>query len=540
VIARVLLLCALAVGCTGAPQPSQPSVEGVDKKSGDTLFVSISLDPDNINPIVAPYAVSGWLTDLVSPGLVRRAVNDDGLYFEPSLAESWLFSEDGLQLTYTLREGLLWEDGAPLVADDVVFTSQLIADEKVGSNWFGDSLNVANVEALDARTVRYTFKEARNSVLQQGYTMRGILPKHVFEGIPRGSLRSHETSRRPVASGPFRVDRWDSNERIILRPNPNAPADWKPNLNAIVFVVQPESTTRKMSLLKGEVDLEADVEFPDVAEVIDSPNLDVLTLKAEGMMYLGYNLTKPRYQDVRLRRALTMAVDREKIIQTQYTHDGVTYAQPCVGTIAPTLGAWYAKDLEPLPFDPAGAERLLTEAGWVDTDKDGIRDKDGEPLRIIVMLQNGSVTSRDALLMVQAHWKRVGVAMDIDGMDTTTFADRARAKKFDAMLWGFGANPKIDLSIKWGTGERYNWYSYSNPKVDELIAKANRSLDITEAQAAVREAQRIIHEDQAVTFMLWQDTVIARSKRFQDADQTTFTPLFHAEKWWVPAGQRKY
>lgn len=540
---RSLVLSALMLAsCTGAPPPTAETSapEETGPQDGGTLVATISLDPDNVNPLVAPYALSGWVIDLVTPGLVRRKVGEDGLSYEPALASSWTWSEDKLALTYTLREGLHWEDGEPLTAEDVAFTYALMADPKVASNWLGDTKNIAGVDAVDERTVRFRFNEPRNLVLQQGLTHRGIVPKHIFEKADRASLRSHSASRQPLASGPFRVAEWKSNERIVLEPNPKAPADWKPHLDRIMLRVQPETNTRKLALLKGEADFESGVEFVQVPELQKNEELEILRAPADGMMYLGFNHADPKWQDVRVRKALTVATDTSQIIDRLFTVDGEVYAQPCVGTVGPNLGAWYASDLQPLPHDVAQARALLAEAGWTDTDGDGYVDKNGEPLRARVMVQNGTDWLRDTVVLVQGQWKEIGVQLDLEMLDPTTFADRARRHEFDAVLWLFGNNPKVDMNQIWASDGPYNWFQYKNDEVDRLARKGQSSLDLAEAQAAVRESQVAIYNDHPVVFLVWLDTVSVRHQRFKDAQYDTFNGLLHAEEWWVPKAERKY
>jgi len=521
---------------TPAPGPASTSEQGKDR--GGTLFVALPQDPANVNPLIAPYAMGGWISDLVNPGLVRRQVTDEGLTYEPALAESWTWSDDDLALTYTLRGDLSWEDGAPVTSDDVVFTYQLISDPKVASNWQKDAEGIDRVEAESARTVTFHFTEPRNRVLQQGQTIRGIVPRHVLGSADRGSLRSHAYGRRPTSSGPFRLTEWRSDERIVLEPNPKAPRDWRPHLDRIVLRIQPEPTTRRMAQIKGEIDLDPFVEPAQVAAYQGIDELGVVTTESASMLYIGYNQLVPTWQDERVRRALAHATDVQGLIDRIFTHDGRVVARPCVGTVGPTLGPWHASDIEPVDYDMERAKALLDEAGWIDTNNNGIRDKDGEKLRFSIMYQNGSDTTRNLLVLLKARWVELGVQVDLEPLDAGTFAARARDKRYDAMLWGFGNNPKVDPTTIWGTDGPYNWFAYSNPKVDELLATARRSTDLPTAQAAIRELQHVIYADQPVTFLVWTDDVLVRHQRFRDVQHDTFTPLRHAEQWWVPASEQ--
>jgi peptide/nickel transport system substrate-binding protein len=218
----------------------------------------------------------------------------------------------------------------------------------------------------------------------------------------------------------------------------------------------------------------------------------------------------------------------------------VVYGRPCVGNIAPTLGAWFAEDITPLPFDPEAAQALLEEAGWKDADGDGVRERDGKPLRFSVMAQTGSALMKRTAVVTQAYWKKIGVALDIDMMEPTRFAERAREKDFDAILWGYGANPKVDPSQEWRSDGQYNWFGYDNPQVDALIDEGVASPDLAASQRAFREVQRIVYADAPATFLFWEDGLIGLDSRFRDVEINSFNYISHAERWWVPVAQQRY
>ena len=521
----VSLCCTLIF--TSACQPS------VEQKTQNHLFIGVEIDPDNANPLVAPYALSGYIIDLINPGLARRKVTKEGLVYEPALAKSWTFNEDLTELTYILRDDLLWEDGVPLTSADVAFTMELMADSTVASNWLGDAKNIRAVLTPDPHTVVFQFHESRNRIWQQGYTFRGILPKHTLEGVDRGSLRGHESARKPLSSGPFRLTEWKHNQYVRLQPNPKAPKDWSPSLDYIILKIIPESQTQLLALQKGDLDMVLNVQFGDIAAIEANPRLRTILSPADYMIYIGYNLTKERYQDPKLRKALTLATDRKAIIDKLYTVDEKVYAQTCEGTVAPNLTEWVPSELTPNTYQPEAAAALLDASGWIDEDGDGIREKNGEPLSIRLMMQNGNEKGRKLSILIQNQWRKVGVELVLDVLDATAFDDRARRKQYDALLWAFGNNPKIDLPIIWKTGGRYNWFGYSNPEVDRLLDAGVSSVDPADAKHAFKEAQRKIHQDNPVTFLLWVDGVMALDKRFQNTSHTLFNPLFHAEQWQV-------
>jgi len=533
-----LAVLAVSIGCGNPQEPRNPLPEGkvitLDPDvpvDGDVLVAAIPFDPGSLNPVVAPYALSAMIGDLIQPGMVRRHVEKGELIYEPLLASEFSFSADGTTLTYKLNEGLTWEDGTPLTSKDVAFTQALIADPVVASNWYGDAQHIASIETPDDRTVVFRFTRPQNPMLQQAYTIRGIVPQHVLETADRATLRGHVSARNPLASGSYRIAEWRPDSKLILAPNPRAPAHLKPHLERIVFKVLPEYSTRLMELEVGSVDLVTDIEVSDIPGLHEKRDLDLVRMPSASMDYLGYNLTDPRFTDLRVRRALTMAIDRERIIRDYLSVEGTTYGTHAVGTISPTQTGWYASNIIPLPYDPRAAMDLLDASGWKDADKDGVRERGDQVMRFRLMVQTGSAETKRLAVLVQAYLEPIGVIAEIDMVEPTRFAELAREHQFEAILWSFGANPAVDLSIQWSTGGQYNWYQYSNPAVDALIEKGLSTID---------EVQRLIHADQPVTFLYWKDVIVGIDRRFQGVEMNSFTVLHRIEEWYVPIAEHKY
>lgn len=529
-----MLSMMLLLACTGGPSQAP-----ADPHRGDALVVAVGFDPGNISPLVAPYALSAMFGELVQPGLVQRQVGPQGLDYGPALAESWTWNPEHTALTYTLREGLVWEDGEPIDSMDVAFTHELIADPAVASNWVGDAARIDRIETPDARTVVFHFDEARSLALQQGFTMRGIVPEHQLRDADRSSLRGHASARQPLASGPFTVARWEPDSIVVLEPNPRAPEDWKPRLERIIARVLPEYSTRLIELENGGVDMVSDLEVADIAAIEANPRLRILREEAAAMQYVGWNNRDPRFRDPRARAAMTLAIDRDRLIDDLLSAGGTAYGRPCTSTIAPQLGDWANADIEPLPHDPSQARFLLAELGWADTDGDGTLDRDGQPFRFTLRVQNGYTLLKRAAVLIQSNLADIGVEMEIELMDPNRFSQVAREHEFEAILWSFGANPKVDPSIQWHSEGRYNWYQYRNDQVDQLIEQGIASVDKGESQLAFRKMQKIVHDEQPVTFLFWKDEVSAIDTRFEDVQTNSFTNLLDAHEWWVRPGNRK-
>jgi peptide/nickel transport system substrate-binding protein len=500
----------------------------------------VPFDPGNINPLVAPYQLSSMLAELVNPGLATRDVDESGLVYRPGIAKSWAWSDDGRSLEYTLRDDLMWSGGDMVRATDVVFTHEWIADPLVGSNWYGDSKGIESVKAVDVYKVRFQFKEARNKNLQQGYTFRGLLSEHAFKTVERSGLRGDPSGRMPPASGPWVVSRWLPEERILFRPNPQAPASLKPNLNQLVVRVLPEYSTRLLEIEQGKADLMPYVEVADVQRLEALPNLRIERIESSSMQYIGYNLSRELFKEPSVRRALTLALDRDDLIRELLTVGEKRYGRPSVGTVSPALKDWVASDITPHPYDKEKAASMLEAVGWTDGDGDGMRERGSKPLGFTLMVQTGSDELKKIAVRSQAMWKEIGLQMDIEMIEPLQFTRRARAKDFDALLWSFGANPKVDPTIKWHTDGAYNWFGYSNPKVDAAIEAGVSAENVTAAQEKFKEVQRLVYADDPATFLYWKDDLTAIDTRFEKVSMNLFSVVDQLHEWYVPLEKQKY
>lgn len=530
----------LALACTASPPATQSPAEA-GPASGDSLVLAVPFDPGNLNPLVAPYALSGWYIDSVQPGLVLREVTPEGLRYRPALAERWDWSADGQVLTYTLKPGLVWSDGVPLTAADVAFTWTLIGDEKVASNWFDESRAIAQVEAVDERHVAFHFVHAGNPDLLQSFTIRGVVPEHVLKDADRASLRGHPSSHAPLSSGPWVVSAWQDNEKLVLEPNPRNTAFPEPHLQRIITRVMPEYSTRLIELQNGGIDYLPSLEVSDIPIMKrDYPQFKLLQIQSESMNYIGWNLRDARLADARVRRALTLAIDRDKLLADVLTVDGVRYGRPCVGTVPPNFGEWFNADIQPLPADKEQARALLAEAGWTDSDHDGLLDRGGEPFTIDLLVQSGIPQNQQIAVYAQAALAEVGVKLEIQSVEPNRFSALARGHEFEAILWSFGSRAPVDPTIQWHSTGQYNWMGYSDPETDKLLEELRTTTDIDRAKAISREVQARVYEAQPATFLWWEDGVAALNDRFEDVHFSLYNAIEQSELWWVPADKQRW
>jgi peptide/nickel transport system substrate-binding protein len=280
------------------------------------------------------------------------------------------------------------------------------------------------------------------------------------------------------------------------------------------------------------LDLLMDVELNDVARLTaERPDLRLIRTPDASVSYIGWNLNDARLAEPKLREALDLSIHREALIREMYTVAEEPYARIATGSVAPSLGPWHNAALAPTPHDPSRARTLLAELGYADSDGDGVLDRDGAPLRIELLLQSGIPESQRLGVRVQGMLKEIGVALELVAVEPNRFSATAREGEFEAILWGFGNNPKVDLAVQWRSDGAYNWMSYSDPETDRLIDAARRATDPAEAQALTREIQARVHAARPASFLVWSDQVSAVGPRVVGAQMSVLSALESLETW---------
>jgi peptide/nickel transport system substrate-binding protein len=331
------------------------------------LIWGLSVQPDLLNPMLATSGIAREINDLIFLRLTEFGPPPEH-EFLPLLAKSWMVSEDGRTLTYELRDDIRWEDGTPTTAADVAFTFERITNPEVA---FPGKALLRKIESCRADgdwRVVFQFKEMSTEPLYE--TMFHILPAHLLRNTAPAALASNPFNRAPTGNGRWKMMEWTSDERLVLEAS-DTPLG-RPHFDRIVFRIIPEDNTMRTELLTGGIDVFH--RFPSRFFRQDSTNqaLAFQRFSDRTYTYIGWNLKNPLFQDVRVRKALTLATDRETIVRAFRDGYGQVAAVPLYAEHPD-----FNPNVKPLPFDPAGAAQLLDEAGWTARDKDGIRMKAG-------------------------------------------------------------------------------------------------------------------------------------------------------------------
>ncbi len=485
-LAAFVLLLGLSA-CAPAPE----------KTSDVPVRAALWKDPLSLSLVGNPDTNAEFVARLVTDSLVSL---DARLQIVPQLATSWEMGEDGRTLTFHLRNGVRWHDGQPFTADDVVFTWQKVMDPATQAKSFASDLEtVRKVEALDSRTVRVLYDAPDPGALLAWRVP--IIPRHAA-GLEPDLLRS-TFAEHPVGCGPFKFVAWQRGQEIRLEAFPGY---WggPPGVSGITFSILSDDRTAWEALMGGQVHLLAMT--PELArQAARDPRARTFQrksyspLRVTGIWWNTHASTAPFLGDPRVRRAFSLALDRQGFI------DSVVGAE--VGLPAATL--WHPAlpyadpEIRPVPHDPAAAGALLEEAGWKDGDGDGVREREGKPLAFTLL----SVASSQAIGERTAEWVQqelatVGARVQIKRMEFAACQERRKSGNFEAAVHTVAFDPSPNLSVLLSSDPelgRMNYGRFSDSEMDRLLAIVRTSTDEALRRQASADIQRRLQETEPVT-----------------------------------------
>lgn len=441
------------------------------------LVVALENPPVHLDPRVGTDQASSRVFEVILNGLVTK---DSSGNLVPDLAASWEVLDEGKRYRFRLRSDVCFHDGRPLTSADVVWTFGTIVDGTVATAKRAAFVRLQAVEAVDPLTVDFVLSEPFGPFLLDLTPSQGV--------IPRGTT-PEEMNARPVGTGPFRVVRRRPDELILERFDAywGGPAP----LERLVFRVVPDATVRALELLKGSVQLVVNDLSPDVIPLFRaSPHYRVVEDPGANYAYLGLNLEDPILSDVRVRRALAHAIHRQRLVDTLWRGLGVV-----TETILPP-GHWARHEgLQPIPYDPAAARRLLDEAGYPDPDGEGPQPR--------FILTYKTSTNEPYVLqaqIIQEMARQAGIGLEIRSYEFATFYEDIRKGNFQlfSLVRTGVADPHIFHLILHSESlppKGQNRGRYQNPEFDRLIAAGARRVNPQDRLPYYLKAQEIFARD---------------------------------------------
>jgi peptide/nickel transport system substrate-binding protein len=582
----LLLALALISGCQSggkndsdeSPSPTPlPRAAGGENKSeapttGDWLIIHSSADPEQLNPITSNDATANDILGYIFETLLQR--DPKTLELKPYLAEERpALSSDKLTYTFKIRRDVHFQDGHLLTGEDVLFSIKTIKCPLVNAPFLRVYFNsVVDAELVDPYTVRFVTKEPYflNESQLGGIV---ILPRHYYDPnnlLQKVTVRALEKepsqlpepvkrfaddfnknyNRNPMGSGPFRFGEWKTGRTVELLRDPNYWGNGKAGIDQVFLdriryriINNPDAAL--VTLKSGGLDA-MDLTPVQYARGTDSARFkrefQKLEYFAPMYSYIGWNNDHPIFRDKRVRQAMTYLIDRKQIAKTILFGLGEVVDGP-IFFFRPE----YDKSLYSYPYDPDKALKLLKEAGWADTDGDGILDKviDGKriPFRFEFKVPSASATGKSIILVLQEELRKHGIVASVRELDWTIFLDDVKNHRFDAvtLAWSMPASEPDEYQV-WHSSQAANKgsnaISYKNARVDKILEEYRREFDPKKRIELYREFQRILNEEQPYTFLFARKSVTALQRRFHGVK--VYPAGLRPLEWWVPAAEQKY
>ncbi len=522
----LLLLCLFHPAAAPAAFAQREDRPDVPVQGGRLVLGSIG-EPSNLNPYISMDSASHEVADMIFVAPLRYNRN---LELEPWAAESVDLSEDGRTVTVRLKRGILWEDGVELTADDLVYTIRTVADPATGSPYAEDYMRIRSVEALDRYTVqcRYDAYYAR-ALPSFG---QAILPRHALEGQ---DWRRGPFARRPIGAGPFRLGPWEAGSRVTLEASPTC-FEGRPRLDEIINRVVPDSATMFMELRARRLDM---MGLSPEQYLLQTRGGDwdrdfrKYRYLASAYTYLGFNMRHPFFQDRRVRLAISHAISREELVRGALLGQGVA----AFGPYKPGT-AVYHPTLRPVAQDVELARRLLAEAGFTDSDGDGVVDRDGRPLAFTVLTNQGNAERILAATIIQRQLAAVGVKVEVRTVEWAAFINEFVNKgAFDAVILGWTITPDPDLYQVWHSSQAVagglNFTGFVSRDLDNLLEEGRQVPDEERRRRIYWKVQEILAGEQPYCFLYVPYALPVVSARIQGIEPALAGITWNLERWWT-------
>lgn len=516
-------------------------------------------DAKILNPILSSDSSSSWVHGFLFEG----ALDTDPWSGEtiPGLTEGWTVSDDGLTYTFTVRDGIYWTDGTQVTGKDFAFTYQALMSGELDTPRLSNVELIEKIELIDDMTVAFTFTEI-NCVALPDLGL-GWLPAHMY-GDDYTDIMENDLNTNPtVTNGSFTLKEWVKDDHITLVRNENY---WKgtPHLEGLIYRVVPNQTVMIQQLKTGEVDV-GGVQPQYLVEMELQEHLNLYKYFDDGYTYIGFQMGDPNDPQPRLnedgtvneahgihpilsdklvRQAIVYAIDRNAIIAKVNFGQGM----PLHANVVPAVGWAYNDELEPRAYDPEKAVELLEEAGWTDTDEDGVREchgcayaEEGTLLALNLKTNAGNEIRENIGVIAQDQLGEVGFDIEFEAMEWNAYLGVLLGQTFDMVIigWtGLGTDPDDDLFWKADTDipdAGFGFVSYYNPDVEELLktAKTLPGCDQGERGAMYRQIQEYLYDEQPYNWLYVPRATWAYNKRIGGVDPGPWTVWHNVHEWYI-------
>jgi peptide/nickel transport system substrate-binding protein len=472
---------------------------------------------------------------LADVGVGLNTLGDTG--FVKQLADSWTWSPDSMSIAFRLRPDARWHDGQRVSGRDVRFTYRVYTNPAIGSPTADELADIDSVSVRDSLTAVFWFNRRSPRQFFAAAAQMSILPEHLLSRLSPDSMKEGALTRMPVGTGRYRLVEWSRGSHVELRAVPRHYRG-EAGIARVIWSVSPDFSAAIAKVLGGEADVFEGPSRDYLPQLAARGDFNLKSLPGMDYAFMQFNLRDPARPSIPhplfgsrdLRRAVTMAVDREAIVRNIFD----TLARVSIGPMVRALPTTDTA-LNQIPYDPARADALLDSLGWRRPAQGTTRMRAGKKLAFPLLVPVSSSNRRKAGVLLQEQLRRVGIEVKLDEMEFATFSSRQRARQFDAILsaWTLGSTP-ASVRVTWtGNAARpggLNYGAYSNPRFDAFIDSALATVDVDRAREYYRRANQVIIDDAPAVWIYEPRKVLAIQRRIR-------TPPMRPNAWWLGIGE---
>ena len=463
--------------------------------SGGNLINAMAGEPSNLIAMIAGDSASSAIAGNIFNSLLKY---DENLNYVPDLAESWEISNNQKTISFKLKKGLRWADGKPLTSADVLFTWKLITNPNTRTPYASDYQLVKKASTPDPLTFKVTYESSYAPALDTWASLH-ILPKHILKDE---DINNTFFSRKPTGSSYYKLDEWISGQQVTLKANDKS-VSGTPLIKKLISRIIPDTSSQFLELTADNIDVMNinPIQYQRVFPARKDLQQKIALYKelGNGYTYLGFNLKKAPFNDIRVRQALNYAIDKDEVIKGVLLGLGEAISSPYKpGT------RWNNPNLSPYPYSPSKALELLADAGYI-KDKNGSLTKDGKPLKFEIITNQNKQREMTAVL-IQRRLQEIGVKVSIRVIEWASFVNRfIKTGDFDVVVLGWGLSLDPDQYNIWHSSQQepgqFNFLGYSNKTVDQLLELGRKELNPHKREKIYREFSKHLLEDSPIVYL---------------------------------------
>lgn len=546
IIALLVVACGHSDQQTSRPRnaSASPSDSGAGPRRGGRLIIGVQQEPEMLSEILNAMATNNMVCNLIFSKFVKY---DDHFVLIPDLiteiptVENGGISPDYLTYTYHIRPDARWHDGEPVTSYDARFTYEVIMNPQVNVESREGWDQVDSVETPDDKTVVFHLKRPYPDFVCETFYDESVLPKHILEHDVGRNFHSSRFHHAPIGSGPFRFKEWVPGSHLVVERNPDYYGEG-PYLDEIIFKFVPNENALLVQLQTGEIDIfdNANINFLD--QLTGIPGVKVYRTPVLMYEHLDLNTEDEVLSDKRVRRAISFAINKKEIADRVY--NGMVDVAHLDDFEASKY--YSAEAASRTGYDPAEAKRLLREAGWYDTDGDGILDRDGKPLVLSITTSAGQVNRERTELVLRDHLERVGIRLDIHNYNPTvlygTYEDGGILKrgKYDIAMYAWLSSPEPATKEALYSSKNIPPNGQNHPRIDdpeltELLRRGSAEVDPKKRVEIYHQVADILVDEMPVVPLFWYTSIDPCTVRLHNfrPNPTQSADTWNAAQWYL-------